>query len=217
MKPERTAADATGEAPAAERTAPWRRPVRPVAFVLQAGSVAAAITSIIGLLVIFVPGLSLGGHAGEGGAAYQATVELPKGQGIKLGIADRGRVERMTYGKWLRVETGSEKGVSEAERRKPGVDVHYNVKFPEFAFGSPFRARFTLKDEAGVTRHVHVTKVRLDADRDQCNCPEFVPVPVGPKSYRVLVEVYRPDAPRWAAPAIAAYTEFFSASGPVSD
>ena len=213
--PKGAAADETAHAAVATPGALFRRPI---ALVLQAGSVAAAITSILGLVVIFAPGLvrglSLGG--GDGSAEREVTVEVSKGQEIKLAIADKAAVERMTFGKWLRDETGTDAGVSAAERRRPGVNVHYRAKFPGFALGSPFRARFSLKDEAGVTSGVHVTKGRLDADSDECRCAEFVPVPVAPKSYRVLVELYRPGAP-FAAPVIGAYTDFFSAAGPVSD
>lgn len=182
-------------------------------IVLQAGSVAAAIGSILGLVAVLAPGLLPGG--GDDGIR-EVTAVLPKGQEIKLGIAEEGAVERMTFGRWLALETGSTAGSSPAERRRPGVNVHYSAKFPGFALGAPFRARFTLKDQAGVTRHLHMTKGRLDADRDECRCSEFVPVPVGPKSYRVLVELFRPGAP-YSAPVLGQHTDWFSAAGPVTD
>lgn len=168
---------------------------------------AAAITSIVGVAALFVPSLRPGG-----GGSDKVTAVLKNGAEMKLSVEPK--VEPMTFGRWLELETGSRKGATRAEQRQPGVDVNYTAEFPAYAKGSPFRARFTLKDQTNATRHEHIATARLDADRDMCKCAEFVPVPTGPSSYRVLVELFRPGAP-YAAPVLEKYTDWFTAAGPV--
>src|SRR5215204_4124762 len=86
--PKGAAADEPAHAAVATPGALFRRPI---ALVLQAGSVAAAITSILGLVVIFAPGLvrglSLGG--GDGSAEREVTVEVSKGQEIERALRHR--------------------------------------------------------------------------------------------------------------------------------
>jgi hypothetical protein len=201
--------------PAAEtdgaQAATWaqvERGRRPLALLIKAGSLAGAVLSIFGLVVLVFPALD----RDASGSGRVSTV-LAHGQEIKLAV-DRD-VERMTYGHWLELETGSRDGVTPDEQRVPGVDIRYAAEFPGYANRAPFKARFTLKDQAGVTRHQHTTTGRLDADRDLCRCAEFVPVPTAAASYRVLVELYRPGAP-WAAPVLSSYTDWFSAAEAVS-
>jgi hypothetical protein len=182
---------------------------RPLAFVIKAGSLAGAVLSIFGLIVLVFPSLGR-----DGSSSGPASTVLANGQEIKLAV-DRD-VERMTYGRWLELETGSRDDVTPKEQRVPGVDIRYTAEFPGYAKQAPFKARFTLKDQAGVTRHQHTITGRLDADRDLCRCAEFIPVPRAPSSYRVLVELYRPGAP-WAAPMLSKYTDWFSAAEPVKD
>jgi hypothetical protein len=200
---------AAGNAAPEEASAPlgWLRRSRTI--IVEVGGIAAAIGSIIGVVVFFVPSLELGADS----AASVATV-LPDGAEMKLGVEQD--VERMTYGRWLELETGSREGVPTEEQSVAGVNVHYAAEFPAYASGAPFRARFTLKDQTNATKHQHVTDAELDADRDSCRCAEFVPVPTGASSYRVLVELFRPGAP-YAAPVLAQYTDWFSAAEPVTE
>jgi hypothetical protein len=181
---------------------------QPLAVLIRAGSVAGAVLSIFGLVVLVVHSVD-----GTDSGADKVTTVLENGRKITLGV-DRA-VERMTYGRWLELETGSREGVASAEQQVPGVNVRYTAKFPAYASGAPFKARFTLLDQTGSTRHRHTAIGHLDADRDLCTCAEFVPVPKGPSSYRVLVELYRPDA-RYAAPVLSRYTDWFSAAQPVA-
>jgi hypothetical protein len=183
---------------------------RPVAIVIQAGSVAAALGSIFGLVILFMPSLN---PTTAGSGTDKVSTVLPDGAEITLAVERD--VERVTYGRWLELETGSREGATPEEQSVPGVNVHYTAEFPAYASGAPFRARFTLKDQTNAAKDQHVTKARLDADRDTCRCAEFVPVPTGPSSYRVLVELYRPGEP-YAAPVLAKYTDWFSAAEPVT-
>ena len=182
---------------------------QPLAILIRAGTVAGAVLSIFGLVVLIVHSL----HPTKGSAAKVTTV-LENGKRITLGV-DRD-VERMTYGRWLELETGSSDGVPTAEQRVPGVNVHYTAEFPAYASGAPFKTRFTLSDQTGTTRHRHTAIGHLDADRDLCKCAEFVPVPKGPSSYRILVELFRPGA-RYSAPVLSKYTDWFPAGQPVAD
>ena len=203
------------ESAAASDTAPPGAPAqagwlhRPVGLLIKAGSVAAALASIFGLVVLFVPSL----NPADGGGGNSVSTVLEDGSKIKLSVEQD--VERMTFGRWLQLETGSSEGATPEEKTLPGVDVHYTAEFPAYAKGSPFRVRFTLKDQTNATKHRHVTKARLNVDRDACRCAEFVPVPTGPLSYRVLVELYRPGASPYEAPELAKYTDWFSAAEPV--
>jgi hypothetical protein len=199
---------ADGETALAAVSDQVRRLRLPLAVLIRAGSVAGAILSIVGLVVLFVPSLDR-----TDAAADKVSTVLEDGEEIKLGVDPD--VERMTYGRWLELETGSSAGVSPDEQRVPGVNVHYTAEFPAHAGKAPFKARFTLKDQTNVTRHQHIAMGRLDADRDLCRCAEFVPVPTGSSSYRVLVELYRPEA-RYAAPVLSNYTDWFSAAEPVT-
>ena len=200
------AASETAPAAVAVETGRFRRPY---SILLQAGSAAAAIASIFGLVVIFVPGLNLNSPRVE-----KVSTVLPNGDQIKLAVEQD--VERMTYGRFLELETGSREGVTPNEVKVPGVDVRYVAEYPGYAKGAPFRARFTLEDQSKVTKHRHIRRGRLDADRDSCRCAEFVPVPVGPASYRVIVELYRPGAP-YAAPVLPGKTDWFTAATPPTD
>jgi hypothetical protein len=184
-----------------------------VAIILQAGSVAAALTSIVGLVVFFAPGLT---SSGGGDNERATTVVLPQGQEIKLAIANDYMPARVTYGRYLELEEEGSKGVPPDELATPGVDVHYRVEMRGYGKGAPFRTRFKLYNQAGVAVHEHEAEATLDADSDECRCTEFVPVPVSAQSYRVEVAVFRPGAP-YAAPVVAQYTSWFSGSGPVRD
>jgi hypothetical protein len=184
-----------------------------MAFVVQAGSVAAALASIVGLVVFFVPSLTPGKDGGS--SERVVTVVMSNGEKIKLAIPKDGVPAPITYGGYLDLEENGSRGVPPSEKAVHGVDVHYRVAMPGYAKGAPFRTRFTVYDQAGTRTHRHVTDARLDADSDECRCTEFVPVPRSAKSYRVLVEVYRPGAP-YAAPVVGQYTDWFVGSRPAT-
>jgi len=187
---------------------------RLVAIILQAGSVAAALSSIVGLVVVFAPGLRSSGGGGDNERA--TTVVLSQGQEIKLAIAKDHVPARVTYGRYLELEEEGSTGIPTDELRTPGADVHYRVEMRGYGKGAPFRTRFTLSNQGGVAVHEHEAEATLDADSDECRCTEFVPVPVSAQSYRVEVAVFRPGAP-YAAPVVAQYTNWFSGSAPVRD
>lgn len=203
------AANDTEAAPGA--TTGWGARIRRSrTLLLEIGGVAAALGSILGLVVFFVPALDLSG----GDSADKVVTVL--GDGAEIGLAVGREVESLTYGQWLELETGSTEGTTPEEQRVRGVNVHYRAEFPAYAHGAPFRARFTLVDQTNATRHTHTTEARLDADRDTCRCAEFVPVPAGAASYRVLVELFRPGA-EFAAPVLGQRTDWFTAAEPVND
>ena len=179
------------------------------------GTGAATVASILGGIALVAPGL-LPGSGDDGNSIRERVAEFPGGKEVVLGIPEDGGVERMTYGRWIELTgNGRAEDVPPAERNMTGVKVDYIARFPGFALGTRSRVRFTLKDEVNATKKTHTTPVRLDADRDECLCSEFVPVPVSAKNYHVLVELYRPG-PRYAAPVVSDYTAWFSAAAPVS-
>ena len=162
---------------------------RATGLVLQAGAIAGAIVSIVGIVLLVVHGVGslTGGHAGGVNPVETLHLKLP-----------RPSIVHETYGQWAtrhigrKNPSGARAIARSAQGRTRGIEVDYEIDAPKVAEGTLYRATFELFREPG--SHPVGTPVddlkRFRRRGDRCGCfSPFIRVPMTKQSYRVDVTI----------------------------
>jgi hypothetical protein len=154
---------------------------------LQLGSAAAAVASILGLA--FAVGDRAVSVFGSGGAT-----------GVRL---EQVTLETMPFRTYL--ETREKRkdvtglGYSQRDLDSEVLAVDYDTRFEGWSKGATFEVDLALQTRDGEGRvktvDEHQMKQTLDAADDFCGCYTFFFVPAGNATYRVEVQILRPNAP----------------------
>lgn len=196
-------ADTTSAAP---KEPPRRRGA--MGLVLQAGAIAGAIASIVGIILLIVHGVGslTGGHTGGVNPVETLHLKLP-----------RPSVVHETYGQWAMRHIGRKNPrgaraiARSAQGRVHGIEVDYGIDAPEVAEGTHYRVTFELFREPGshpVGKPVDDLK-RFTRRGDRCGCfSPFIRVPETKHSYRVEVTIAPADSSD-DTPAARGTTEMF--------
>jgi hypothetical protein len=192
--------------PAAPAEPPRRR--RATGLVLQAGAIAGAIASIVGIVLLVVHGVGslTGGHTGGVNAVETLHLKLP-----------RPSVVHETYGQWATRHIGRENPrgaraiARSAQGRTRGIEVDYGIDAPKVVEGTLYRVTFELFREPG--SHPVGTPIddlkRFTLRGDRCGCfSPFIRVPMRKQSYRVDVTI-APANSHDDSPAARGTTETF--------
>jgi hypothetical protein len=161
--------------------------------VIQAGTLAAAIASILGL--VFTIGDRITGAFSHGGGAAQVKI-------------DDVRLETMQLRTYLatkaRSTPGQLVGYSKKELDSTVLVVDVAARYANSSRGVSFPVHMTLESR-GANGAVRVVdsfsgEYVLDAGTDSCGCHEWFRIPARSRAYRVELQVLRPNAPAAAAP-----------------
>ncbi len=194
--------------PAASDASPKKRSFRPGPLLLQAGALAGAIGSIVGLLFTFVPSLRPGGS--DNGNSVSAPIPGTNDKATLSVEADA--VRQLTWGDFQR-EDGTPRKYWTGDPRQPGVTIRFGLEFPGYPKGTLFSIRYKLyRIEASKSLFVwqQREKVRMDADGDSCACTsDFIGVPRRNAIYRVDVAVFQPQA-KFSEPVVENSTAPFA-------
>jgi hypothetical protein len=164
-------------------------PLGPLSYrrLLQLGSAAAAVASILGLA------FTVGDRASSlfgGGAAT----------GVHL---ERVTLETMPFRTYLETREKRDEvtglGYSPGELDSRVLAVDYDARFEGWSKGATFEVELILQRQDGDGRvetvAEHQMKQTLDAADDFCGCYTFFFLPAGKGTYRVEVQILRPNAP----------------------
>jgi hypothetical protein len=154
---------------------------------LQIGSAAAALGSIVGLF------LTVGDHARSFLGSNPAT-------GVHL---EKVALEPMPFRTYLKTRENEDNltglGYSRKDLAADVLAVDYDARFKGWSKGATFPVKLTLqaRDAAGRPKALaeHDMKETLDARDDSCGCHSFFFVPKRGVTYRVSVQILRPGAP----------------------
>ena|SRR5436190_16236735 len=162
---------------------------RPVALILQAGAIAAAIASISGLVIGVV-------HALHGNDEHRHRAPGPRPAQVLVSIPP-GAVHETTFVDWMRTQGVRAKDVPRDMRRDIGVTVEYGLKSPGYKRGTSIPLRFLLfrrragRPETFVGRYRDTKEADLNSETGTVK--SYVPVPRGSGTYRIEVQVFRPN------------------------
>jgi hypothetical protein len=161
--------------------------LRPRSLLLQAGAVAGAVLSIVGLIQLVAPN-------SDDGAATTAATAPPKR--ITLALAQRS-VRVLTRREYLRSLGFPPQG---EELDEVGFTVSYLIETRGYGRGSKLLVRYQLweKTVAGERPLVsHWDDLEIDRDPDTCTCiSTFMNLPLSSKRYFVSVGVFAPGVER---------------------
>lgn len=151
---------------------------------VQVGSAAAALASIVGLF------FTVGDRArGLFGSSSSDGVHLEKVV-----------VDRMPFRAYLKTRENEDNvtglGYSSADLAASVLAVDFDAGFKGWTKGAVFPVKLTLESRNAAGRSsfaTHDVKETLDAANDYCGCHSFFFVPKQAASYRVTVQVFRPD------------------------
>jgi hypothetical protein len=154
---------------------------------LQAGSAAAALGSILAL-AFTVGDRALGLFGNEASPDVHLTQVA---------------LEKMSYGAYLVTEEGKTSLRGEGTRRQLATNilaVNFDATFEGSAKGTPYPIRLTLqtRDTKGrIDESVDSEQdpYLLDADNDTCGCHTFFSLPRRGVAYRVDARILRPNTP----------------------
>lgn len=167
-------------------TEPMHARVFSLKRLLQLGSAAAALASILGL-AFTIGDRALGLFASESAAGVQI---------------EKVALEPMTFRTYLETREGRTDvtglGYSQEDLDAQVLAVAYDARFGGWAKGATFDVGLTLqtRDRKGQVKSIdkHQMKQTLDAADDFCGCNTFFFVPRRGR-YRVDLQIYRPNAP----------------------
>jgi hypothetical protein len=153
--------------------------------VIQAGTVAAALASIAGLL--FTVGDRVTG-------LFSSSDNSPR---VKI---DRVGLETMPLKTYLLTDvhpTPLPLPYTPKERARSVLVMDLQARYVHAARGGTFPAmlfleRRTTRGAASVTPQS--TEYYMDANDDQCGCHAWFPIPAKPGQYRVRVQIFRPNS-----------------------
>ena len=169
--------------------------------VLQAGSVAAALGSILALALTV--GDRVSGLVGNDGAP-RVRIESVK-------------LENMPLQTFLvtkeQLTSDDPTGYTQKELRSEVLAVNMDLLYEHSSRGVPFPGRLTLQQRSGSGGSIAVVEVLqhqfvLDDSADSCGCHDFFFLPQRGREYRVEVQILRPNLPK-SAP-LADYTSDWS-------
>jgi hypothetical protein len=167
------------ERQARERSLAARRGSRAYKLLLQAGAGAAALASIVGLVVTFV-------HLRSSGSHEQLV--------FQLGVPS---VTPMTYKDFLladvKLKGDPTQGVPAADLRTTGVAVRWSATFKDAHPHRSFPTKLTLWERRdGIAKQIDTFdgSPLKPASSDSCGCSEFMPVPRRRGRFYVEVAVY---------------------------
>ena len=199
--------DATSAAPSVGRR-------RPVALLLQAGAIAAAIGSISGIVLGVVHAVDSGHSDARTTAISDGRTTASRPARVRLTVP-RPSVHPKTFAESLKARGINPKYAQPDQANDLGVMVAYHLDAP----GYPRDASFTMKflvfrvrpggDESFVNEFSD--QAQLEVDSDLCTCPSpFIPIPRVKGMYRIEVQVFRPKT---HSPTETASTELFRGFG----
>ena len=169
--------------------------------VVQAGSVAAALGSILALALTVGDRVSgLGGHDG----APRVRIESVKLENMPLQtfLATK---EQLT--------SDDPTGYTQKELRREVLAVNMDMLYDHSSRGVPFPGRLTLQERSGTGGKIGLVDVLqhqfvLDDSADSCGCHDFFFLPQRGREYRVEVQILRPNQPK--SEPLANYTSAWS-------
>jgi hypothetical protein len=213
--------DATSAAPndAADGASPAAAPAntprrRATTIVLQAGAVAGALASIVGIALLAFHGVSslFGGEAPvDPVSTLRLTIQRPS-------------VHLETYGLWAKRNVAPEHPAAaraiehSASANVRGIEVDYDISAPNVAVGTVYRLRYTLLREPGqipVGPPIDDLK-RFKHRGDVCGCASaFIALPRTSSLYRVEVTI-APASSHDDNPAHRVVSETFRGAASIS-
>ena len=140
-------------------------------IVLGAGAVATAVAAILGLVFLFVPGLSPQQREG--------TIAVPLGGGLTLDLTPP-KVTMMTRRAFLTREGIPQDGIDASQLAKLGVAVDFDATAAGFGGLMTLPVRLTLfKQQNDVLEQISILvgQVDLTGGNGLCGCAEWVGVP----------------------------------------
>lgn len=174
----------------------WRRHLddaapgarRALAIILGAGAVAAAVAAIVGLVFLFVPGLSPQQRATK-------TITVPLGGSLALELTSP-RLTKMTRRAFLTREGIPPDGIDANQLAKLGVAVDFDATAAGFDGLMTLPVELTLfiqQDDGLEVISSLVGQVDLTGGKGLCGCAEWVDVPRIKAQFLLAIGVLSPE------------------------